>query len=172
MDSARLEVVYWTYGIVDPNSKLFVYVGQTKDFERRKREHLTAHRLKNPPRRSIKSWLKRLHQGGLEPLFVVLEVVETETESIHSENKWVEKLAAIGQPLYNRWDEHLELIEAAGQEHIRPLEPLIFGKDGGAKKIGSCQPNASKTGFRISIKKGTKLEGPVTIDLVPKRKNT
>ena len=161
--------MYWTYGIVDPNSKLFVYVGQTNDFTRRKREHLTAHRLRKPPRRSIKSWLKRIHQAELEPLFVVLEVVETETASLHSENLWVEKLASIGHPLYNRWDEHVELIEAAGQANAQTLEPLIFSKKSGAKKIGTCQPNASKTGYRITIKKGTKLEGPVTIDLVPKR---
>ncbi len=158
--------MYTTYAIVDPRSKLFVYVGQTNDMTRRQREHLAARRLRNPPAASVKARLKRMHQSKVKPLFIVLEVVETESESLTSENKWVEKIAALGHPLYNRWDEHKALIEAAEHADTRRLEPLVFGKDK-TQKIGSCEPNAGKTGYRVHLAEGVELVGPVTIDLLP-----
>lgn len=162
-------MTYTVYGIVDPRSKLFVYVGETGDFDRRRREHLTTHRLrKKTPPGSIKTWLKRLHKDGLEPGFVVLDVVETESESKNVESKWVEKLAGIGHPLRNLWDEHKELIQEADQLVAEAFEPLIF-KGRRPKAVGSCELNASKTGYRIYIDKGVEITGPVTIDLVPRK---
>lgn len=75
--------MYWTYGIIDPRTCQFVYVGETNNFERRKAEHL------RPPRER-----KTPHKPG-------------------SIKVWVEKLAEAGFLLLNRWEEHRELIEAA-----------------------------------------------------------
>jgi hypothetical protein len=115
---------------------------------------------------TVKHWLKRLHEEGHAPLFLILEVVETEEESLISESKWVEKLAAVGQPLFNKWDEHRELIELA--EADRALEPLVFGQ-GKPRLIGTVEWNASKTGYRVHVGEGVSLAGPLTIDLLPTR---
>jgi len=157
---------YVTYAISDPTNGLFVYVGQTRDFERRKKQHLAAHRLKRPPRGSIKAWLKTKHREGIEPVFTVLEVVETEEESLVSETKWVEKIAALGQGLYNRWDEHREILESAERGVGRALEPVVFGR-GKTQVVGRVEANASKTGWRVHLNDGVELVGPVTIDLLP-----
>ena len=87
--------MYWTYAILDPLSGLFVYVGQTNDFERRQRQHRAVHHKKGPfPSGSIKIWLADARRRGIEPVFIVLEVVETDGESKESETKWVEKLGS------------------------------------------------------------------------------
>ena len=96
--------MYWTYAIVDPRSSHFVYVGQTGDIEKRKRQHLTTHRTKKTkhPPGSIKTWLTAAHKAGLTPIFVILEVLESEEASLLSETAWIEKLGRIaGQPLCN-----------------------------------------------------------------------
>ena len=99
--------VFVTYAIIDPKTKLTVYVGQTSDFAKRRRQHETTFRLKSRQRSgSLKRWLQDLHKAKSKPKFLVLEVVETEAESIDSENKWVEKFAAIDHPLLNGWSEH------------------------------------------------------------------
>ena len=158
--------IYTTYAITDPRTSLFCYVGQTADFERRRRGHLKAHRLKKPPRGSVKAWLKQLHNEGHAPYFTVLEVVETEAMSLESENLWVEKLSALGHPLLNRWDEHKELLQASPQGIHATLRPMLFGR-GTPKNIGRVEPNASKTGFRVHVDQGVELIGPITIDLLP-----
>lgn len=162
---------YTTYAITDPRTRLFFYVGQTSHFEKRSKQHLTAHRLRNTKAGSVQHWLKALHQDGHTPLFTVLEVVETEEESLVSETKWVEKLSALGHPLFNRWDEHKELIEASTQGVNASLEPMIFGQ-GKPKPIGTVEPNASKTGYRLHVDEGVELAGPVTIDLLPPKEGT
>lgn len=157
---------FTTYGISDPRSGLFVYVGQTGNFERRKKQHLAAHRLRKPPRGSIKAWLKAMYHQDIEPVFTILEVVETEEESLVSETKWVEKIAALGHGLFNRWDEHRDILESAERSVDRKLEPLIFSK-GQTELVGRVESNTAKTGYRVHIDEAIELIGPVTIDLLP-----
>lgn len=162
--------MYTTYGIVDPNTKWIIYVGQTNNFERRKGDHLTTHReRKASPKGSLQHWLKVSHKAKITPEFIILEVVETESESLKSETKWVEKIAAIGHPLLNRWDEHKEFISCASAERY---EAIIFEATPGRRRrtsrtIGVAAPNRANTGLRIDIIEGEKIEGPITIDLLP-----
>lgn len=158
--------MYTTYAITDPRTRLFFYVGQTNNFERRQKEHLTAYRLRKPPRGSVKAWMKQLHTEGHTPLFTVLELVESEAASLESENRWVEKLAALGHPLFNRWEEHKELIEQSTQGVGRKLEAKVF-IDGKAERVGSVEPNSKKTGYRVHIEEGIEIIGPLTIDILP-----
>ncbi|MCB1096086.1 MAG: GIY-YIG nuclease family protein [Verrucomicrobiae bacterium] len=161
--------MFTTYGIVDPRTRLFVYIGQTKDFEARKKQHLAAFRLRKPVRGSVKWWLKRLHQDGLEPIFIVLEVVETEAESLESESKWVEKISRLGHPLLNRWEEHKDLIEAAGQGTA--FDALLFEKGTAPQRIGRFEANANRSGYRFHLDEGTALTGPVSVDFLPPKKH-
>ncbi len=161
--------MFTVYGMIDPRTSSFVYVGETSNFERRQKEHRSSHRLRKTPRGSIKTWLKNLHQAGHQPLFIVLDVVETEAEAKIVETKWIEKLADVGMPLHNRWEEHEELIQNAEHGVGRSLEPLVFAK-GHRKKprsVGRVEANASKTGYRVHLDEGVELAGPVTIDLLP-----
>lgn len=156
--------MFTTYGIFDPTTKLCVYIGETGDFERRKRQHLTAHRLrKAPPKDSVKTWLIRMHKAGVEPIIMPLEHTATNELSLASECRWVELFAEIGHPLYNKWEEHQALIEGAA---AGKLEPFIFGK-GRPQKIGRVELNHAKTGYRLHIEEGRTIEGPSVIDLVP-----
>ena len=111
-----------------------------------------------------------MHQEGHTPLFTVLEVVETEEESLVSETKWVEKLSALGHPLYNRWAEHKAVMEQTTQGVNRPLDALLSG-DGKPQHIGTVEANTAKTGWRLHISAGVNLAGPVTIDLLPPRED-
>ena len=126
--------------------------------------------MKKAPRGSVKAWLKQMHQEGHTPLFTVLDVVETEAVSLESENLWVEKLAALGHPLFNRWEEHKELIEQSGQGIGSEFRPLLFGQ-GKPKLIGTVEPNSSKTGYRVHVDEGVELAGPITIDLLPPKED-
>lgn len=106
------------------------------DFPRRKSEHLKKSRVRKTrhPRGSVKAWLAEAERAGVVPGFVVLEVVETEEQSLLSESNWVEKLAAIGHPLLNRWEEHQELIEASrARLRLRLLSTPLFGRGGGTR---------------------------------------
>lgn len=72
-----------------------------------------AHRFnKKPKKGSIQHWLSKTIMAGETPLFVILDdKTATEDESLASELEWVERLAAIGHPLFNRWEEHRDIIE-------------------------------------------------------------
>lgn len=164
--------MYTTYAISDPRTRLFVYVGQTNNYELRRQQHLKAHRQRKAKPGSLQHWLKALHAEKHEPVFTLLEIVETEAESLESENKWVEKIAALGHPLFNGWEEHKALIETSGTGVGSTLVPLIFTK-GPRKKpqsIGHVEPNSSKTGYRVHVDEGVELVGPLTIDLLPPKK--
>ncbi|MEL6103283.1 MAG: hypothetical protein AAFR68_18455 [Pseudomonadota bacterium] len=155
--------LYVTYAIFDPRSKWPVYVGQTGNFERRQADHLTTHReRKAHPPGSLQHWLKATHKARLEPEFLVLDLVETEAESLKSETKWVEKFAQLGFPLLNRWDEHKTFITEAPDM----LNAMVF-RPKSTKRIGQASPNKARTGWRVEIEDGQSLKGPVTIDLIP-----
>ncbi|MEL6324291.1 MAG: GIY-YIG nuclease family protein [Pseudomonadota bacterium] len=160
--------MYVTYGIIDPKTLKFVYVGQSKNFERRKAEHLSAHRLRERLKKDdIRYWLRKTLKAKLEPIFVILDdYTETEDQSIASEREWVQRLSEAGYPLYNRWEEHRALIDANLKAQTLPdFEALIFVEKKG-QRIGTCKPNRKGTGYRITLAKGVTLKGQ-TIELIP-----
>jgi len=159
---ATIAGMYTTYAIFDPESAHCIYVGQTNNFERRQAEHLKPPRTRKTthPKGSIKSWLARAHRAGVSPLFMILEVVETEEQSLLSESHWIEKLAAAGQPLLNRWEEHQVLIEA-GQGTPQNMHTFRPGK--WRKVLAQVKPTSKKAGYEqvfcedVAIKAGDRL---------------
>lgn len=101
---------YVTYGIKDPRTGYFIYVGQTVDFEKRKRAHLRLRR--NGPYNygagfeNIKTRMYDLLSSGLIPEFQILEVCSDEAASLASETTWVKQLKDENHPLLNRWRGH------------------------------------------------------------------
>ncbi|MEM6538860.1 MAG: GIY-YIG nuclease family protein [Pseudomonadota bacterium] len=157
--------IFTTYAIVDPKTRLFIYVGQSVDFERRKAEHLKRSRTRKTkhPKGTIKAWLAEAERAGITPQFVILDVVETEEQSLLSESNWVEKLAAIGHPILNRWEEHQELIEAgrAGPEFA---EYTAFWPGRWSRIVATMKPTQKGNGFfslvfpeETTIKEGGRL---------------
>lgn len=104
--------LYVTYGILDPRTGGFVYVGQSGSFAKRIAAHLKA-RTQRPHHRfrPIRAWIWDSLAAGNTPSFRVLDVCETEEQSLASEALWVERLAAQGNKLLNRWLEHQSLIQ-------------------------------------------------------------
>ena len=154
---------YTTYGILDPRTGLFVYVGQTNSMERRQRQHLSTHRTKKTkhPIGSIKTWLCEAQRKGIEPVFVTLELVETEEESLISESKWVDKLGRLaGHPIRNLWDEHRDIL--AEGKNTGTYDALIFSDGAKPKRAGEAEPNTRKTGLVYvlpeDLKKGTRID--------------
>lgn len=156
-------MTFITYAIADLNTKLVVYIGQTTDFTRRKREHLSVHRLRRAPAsNSIKHWLWKTLKEGREPVFVELDSVISEAESLASETRWVETFASLGHPLYNRWSEHV-----AAMLDVRPEEPCqlfeAYWPDRWQNVIATMVPTPKGRGFsltfpeQLTVKKGGRL---------------
>lgn len=158
--------MFTTYAIVDPSIGLgaVIYVGQSSNFERRQEQHTTAHRERKPKSGSLQYHLKQMHDAGHKPKFLVLEVVETERQSLASEDHWIEKLAAVGQPLLNRWEENenriAEVSDAWGSFNIFDFS----GEEG--ELVGTAKPNKRKTGYRIVL---DFEEGSLVLDMLPKK---
>lgn len=110
---AHKPVVFVTYAIADPRSGRYVYVGQTKNFESRRRNHL---RLRDQRPRigteNIRTWLFDRLSAGEVPKIVELETCSTLERSLASESRWVERLARDGHPLLNRWRDHRKVIKS------------------------------------------------------------
>ena len=97
------------YGIVDPRIQKFRYVGQTSDFQRRKRAYLdpkAENRAPEVPCGAITTWTHRIMAEGLTPLFVVLEIVETRPAALLSKADWVTRLFSADHPLLNSTREY------------------------------------------------------------------
>ncbi len=161
--------MYTTYAIIDPTTRLFVYIGQTSNFERRKSEHLKPPRTKKTqhPPGSIKLWLSEIYARKITPQFLLLETVETEEESLLSECKWVEKIAAIGHPILNRWEEHQELIEAGRAGAFETFE--AFWPGNWQKVIATMTPTPKKAGFSLTFPKETTIKEGGRVVILPKK---
>jgi len=99
--------LYVTYAILDPRTDEFVYVGQSGSFARRIADHLKTRTERPHSRlRPIRAWIWDVTKTGSTPRFRVLDICETEERSLASEALWVERLAAQGHKLLNRWLNH------------------------------------------------------------------
>ena len=164
--------MYWTYSIFDPATRLCVYIGQTNDFERRQAQHLTPPRERKdkPKSGSLQHWLASAHRRKVVPDFLILEVVETESESLQSETKWIDKFATIGHPLLNRWEEHTALIEAGKappSEHFTVYRPPDW-----KSPLGEMIPTEKKTGYRLSWAKDETFKAEDSVVIMPTKPKT
>jgi hypothetical protein len=146
---------FTTYGIVDPRTGCFVYVGQTSDFEHRKRVRLQ--KLEEGRKRpaiaieDIDNWLYDTLAAGITPVIVPLETVGTWQASLKSELDWVLRLAAENHPLLNLWPEHIEAIQMAiAGESERPrtlpagVRPSPIEQESNRRRSQSGKPRLLK----------------------------
>ena len=94
---------YITYVLIDPRDKKPFYVGQTSNFETRKKAYL---KKKKNPFRKIDKYIANLYDNKLEPEFYIAEHCTNLDDSIQSELQWVRYCLDKGYKLMNRWKEH------------------------------------------------------------------
>jgi len=123
---------FTTYGVIDPRTGHFVYIGQTSNFEQRKRAHLRrpeeGRKRQKKAGKNVDNWTYDALVAGITPVIVPLETVSTWQESLKSELNWVRRLAAENHPLLNLWPEHREAIKmaiAADVERPRTLPAYV-----------------------------------------------
>jgi hypothetical protein len=108
---------FTTYGVIDPRTGHFVYIGQTSNFEHRKGAHLRrpedGRKRQKRAGKNIDNWTHDALVAGIAPVIVPLETVSTWQESLKSELNWVRQLSAENHPLLNLWPEHREAIKMA-----------------------------------------------------------
>ena len=136
--------VFTTYCIRDPDTAEVVYVGQTKDFEARRRTHLRLRKQRpNIGTVNIKTWLFDKLSAGKTPVIYVLEHCFSAEASLVSETTWVAKFTAEGHGLLNRWREHRAAMkfgatvrEAAGR---RTAMPAAHGRRWEAEEVAQLR---------------------------------
>lgn len=83
------------YAIIDPRSDRIFYVGQTCDFDARRRQHIEGSD-------QLSGFLVRqMAVNGFVPLFTVLEQRKTKAEALAAEIFWIELLMSRGASLLN-----------------------------------------------------------------------
>lgn len=95
-DCTKNEQRWVVYAIVDPRTHEIFYVGQTSDFEGRKRAHSSgSHSVCGEHIASIRN-------NGFLPLFILLERRADLSSALASEAFWIELLRSRGVALLNR----------------------------------------------------------------------
>ncbi len=88
----------YVYGLIDPQTNCFRYVGITNDLERRYNQHVTCSNSKNFAK---DCWVKSLRLQSLKPMLVVLEECEDEQQALDAEARWIQTGLRLGWPLLN-----------------------------------------------------------------------
>jgi predicted GIY-YIG superfamily endonuclease len=87
--------VHCIYAIIDPRSDRIFYVGQTSDFDARRRQHIEG-------TDQLSGFLVRqMAVNGFVPLFVVLEQRRSKAEALAAEIFWIELMLSRGASLLN-----------------------------------------------------------------------
>lgn len=110
----NLEMKYTTYAIKDPRDNVPVYVGQTSNIERRRKQYrnrIKKNKIPNYGTINITTYLVKLNRLGFEPIIEILDKQDTEERSLASETEWVRRLVSAGHPLLNRWKEHRAIVK-------------------------------------------------------------
>lgn len=87
--------MYCIYAIIDPRSDRIFYLGQTADFDARRRQHIEGSD-------QLSGFvIRQMAVNGFVPLFAVLEQRKTKTEALAAEIFWIELLLSRGASLLN-----------------------------------------------------------------------
>lgn len=86
---------YVIYGIIDPGSDEFFYVGHSDDFGYRKAQHLKG------SDQISGLYIQILKEQGLEPHFCILERCPSREDAMAAEVSWIRKIIGLGFKLKN-----------------------------------------------------------------------
>ena len=96
-------------------------------------------------------------------------MVESEEQSLLSECLWVEKLAAVGMPLLNRWEEHRELIEAGRAGEGEAYQAFWPGR--WKRPIGRMEPTPKGAGYSLVFPEEVTIRQGGRVVLLPEKPN-
>jgi hypothetical protein len=97
MERDRTATVY-IYKLVDPITEMVRYVGQTKNPDKRLKEHLWIRGTYRDQRRT--QWIDSLITQGLKPRMVILQEARSE-DAERIEQQWIDYYTKHGHPLLN-----------------------------------------------------------------------
>ncbi|OYW55513.1 MAG: hypothetical protein B7Y80_17065 [Hyphomicrobium sp. 32-62-53] len=83
------------YGIVDPRTKQFFYIGQTSEFE------LRCHQHEEGGQTIAGLVIQEIQAAGLKPVFVVLEQCSERRQTLMAEVFWIDLMRSRGITLTN-----------------------------------------------------------------------
>ena len=110
--------MYTTYLIIDPRNEHPIYVGQTSNFWRRKRQHFRWKYQKphavTPGYENIKTRLREMFLAGETPIIVAVARWPELEQSLASEREWVARLSRVGFDLVNKWQDHQSIMANPG----------------------------------------------------------
>lgn len=113
---------YAVYLILDPRTGHPFYVGQTKNPERRWKEHLKSGLTQS--RRFVARQIQKILERGEQPEFQVVLRCNTEADALSAESEWIRRCSQEGHKVSNRTREHLELKEL----YWRPKRPSVIAE--------------------------------------------
>lgn len=90
-------MIYIIYAIIDPDSGDVKYIGQTCDFEQRKKAHLSASH-----NQELREYLTMLSVNGKEPTFKILQTTSVDL-SDERENYWISYYKKRKHALFNKY---------------------------------------------------------------------
>ncbi len=105
---------YVTYLIKDPRDNVPIYVGQTSNFDKRRKQYFSKikkDKIPNYGTINITMYLVILNRLGFIPIFEIVDTQDTEENSLISETDWVRKIVKSGYPVLNRWKEHRVIVK-------------------------------------------------------------
>jgi len=88
-------MTFTVYAIIDPRSQRPFYIGETKAFDLRCRQHLEG------TDQISGLVIRQIQENGFVPHFVVLETHDTEETALRAEIVWIELMLARGIDLLN-----------------------------------------------------------------------
>ncbi len=142
------------YGIIDPRSDALFYIGQTRNFPRRRAEHLDG------TEQISGLVIGQIRQAGFLPHFVVLERHDNEETALRAEIYWIETFLARGIELTNaqafdgyhgrRKKRRAELDKLHDMQRLREVANGRTSKRTTTKRTTTRRKPTDKTGWKTS----------------------
>lgn len=108
--------VHIIYIVKCPDTRKCVYVGQSRNLNRRIANHIRAEKRPRIKRLNIKLWMYNTVSAGKHPIFEMIDYAYTKEEAEELETAWIRYYAEKGHPLLNKWCTHTAIIKSYQQD--------------------------------------------------------
>ncbi len=152
---------FTVYAIIDPRSQRPFYVGETKAFDLRCRQHLDG------TDQISGLVIRQIQENGFVPHFVVLETHDNEETALRAEIVWIELMLARGIDLLNS-QAFTGYLDRKAKRHsettrlrrMQRLRALANGRTAERTSTTAAKPPGQKTKTRSSKARPSKRSKP------------